>query len=274
MIHLFDDPPRDEVLAQLEAWQRELDGMPNYADRVQAASTQWDRRCRPDNLTFCEIRGALKAMAGGAERCCYCEDSLAHQIEHVRPKSHYPDYTFVWDNMLWACGYCNNRKLDHFAVISNGQLVEVPRRRAGQPPVPPPAGEMAFLDPRGGDPMTFMRLDLVDTFKYSPIASPGTRDFVRADYTIRTLDLNLDPFPDQRLTAYADFRARLCEYVAWKDRGEPFRKLEGLRARLRRSAHQTVWREILRAYLDGPCPEQIMSDFGMLFDQAPEAFDW
>jgi uncharacterized protein (TIGR02646 family) len=273
MIQLVDEPPRDDVLEQLDAWQRELDALADHETRVRESVASWKSRNRKDNPTFHCIREALRSMSGGAERCCYCEDSMASQIEHVRPKSLFPSHTFVWPNMLWACGSCNHRKHTKFAVIVNGQLIDVAHRRSG-PIVPPPSGTMALLDPRTEDPQSFMGLDLVDTFEFFPHSGLDRITVERVVHTLWVLGLNLDPFPEQRADAYFDFHDRLREYVRWRHRGASDMKLAGLRARLRRSAHQTVWREILRLYRSSERPRQLEDDFSELFDAVPEALAW
>lgn len=274
MIRLVDAPPRDDVLAQLDVWQQELDALADYESRVRAALDRWKSRNRENHATFHSIRDALRSMSGGAQRCCYCEDSLASQIEHVRPKSLFPSHTFVWSNMVWACGPCNGCKLAQFALIVDGRLVAIPRRRRDDPFTPPPPGTMALLDPRTEDPLALMGLDLADTFAFLPHRDLDPITVERVKYTTMVLGLNLDPFPEQRANAYCDFRARLREYVVWRDRGESELRLAGLRAGLLRRSHPTVWREIVRLYQSSLRPPQLEDDFSELFDAAPEALDW
>jgi hypothetical protein len=211
MIFLHDEPPRTEVLEQLGTWQAEVDEILEYAQRVMAADERFNSRNRADNQTFAAVRGALLAMCGGT--CIYCEDSRAHQIDHVRPRSLYPEHVFAWLNMLCVCGDCNNRKRAKHAVVIGEELVPFSRKR-GEPISPPPAGPMALLDPRVEDPMVFMELDLADTFHF--VALPGISTVARArvEFTINAVfGLNDDPFPDQRLGAYQDVRAGLTDYL-------------------------------------------------------------
>lgn len=46
--------------------------------------------------------------------CAYCNMNLndSPQVEHVSPKSSYPNLALSWDNMLLACGPCNRAKSD------------------------------------------------------------------------------------------------------------------------------------------------------------------
>lgn len=67
-----------------------------------------------------EIKGALKAETRA--KCAYCEAFLADvsypHVEHLRPKSLYPELAHTWDNMTSACGPCNTAKGDfHDATL-------------------------------------------------------------------------------------------------------------------------------------------------------------
>jgi uncharacterized protein (TIGR02646 family) len=44
--------------------------------------------------------------------CCYCERPCDPQVEHVEPKSIYPDKALDWDNFILGCLYCNPIKGD------------------------------------------------------------------------------------------------------------------------------------------------------------------
>lgn len=50
-------------------------------------------------------------------KCAYCESHISHQypgdIEHIIPKSKYPRLTFTWNNLSYACYWCNNHKKDY-----------------------------------------------------------------------------------------------------------------------------------------------------------------
>jgi len=50
-------------------------------------------------------------------KCCYCEDgNIKGTVEHFKPKSKFPELEFDWENLLWACGDCNNLKNNKFDV--------------------------------------------------------------------------------------------------------------------------------------------------------------
>ena len=59
-----------------------------------------------------EIRDSLRSET--CEKCAYCEsevDSVAWtHVEHIRPKSKYPNLVLDWDNLTLACPRCNQNK--------------------------------------------------------------------------------------------------------------------------------------------------------------------
>ena len=55
------------------------------------------------------------------EKCAFCVCKPAEggniEVEHFKPKSIYPDFTFEWTNFLPACRKCNGSKSDHDTLI-------------------------------------------------------------------------------------------------------------------------------------------------------------
>lgn len=68
----------------------------------------------------------LKTMAGQRERCMYCCDSHATDIEHFWPKSPYPDRMFLWPNLLICCTECGRFKGDRFPLQGDEPLLVDP----------------------------------------------------------------------------------------------------------------------------------------------------
>jgi uncharacterized protein (TIGR02646 family) len=75
-----------------------------------------------------QVKATLVNMFHG--KCAYCESKITHvdygHIEHYRPKSRFPDLTFEWTNLLFACCICNGaeHKGDRFPEeTDNGPLV-------------------------------------------------------------------------------------------------------------------------------------------------------
>lgn len=253
---------------KLREFQNEVDAGASYADRVKLAKTRFSARNKATDPTFAVVRVILAEMCRGARRCMYCEDSVADEVEHFKPKDLYPELVFVWLNYLYACGPCNGPKNNRFSIVeTSGQLKDVSRPR-GAAVTPPPAGAPALIDPRKEDPLAFMMLDLKDTFEFAPSAAAGAVGFARATYTIDVLRLNdRDYLVQARENAFGAYRSRLREYVAIRDMGASAAKLSRLKASLLRSPHPTVWAEMKRQHAHH-------ADLRNLFAQAPEALNW
>jgi uncharacterized protein (TIGR02646 family) len=111
-------PLSPKTLATLEARTERVRAA---AEEARAAEVErlWNMKA---GAAFDEIRAALEAMASGRERCMYCEDNKGTDIEHFRPKRHYPEYAFEWNNYLLACSHCNsNEKRDQFPLDEHGR---------------------------------------------------------------------------------------------------------------------------------------------------------
>ncbi len=75
--------------------------------------------------------------------CCYCEEPLhfSPQVEHVSPQSLSTTDPLQWDNLLLACGPCNNAKNDedcvpgtHFLPNAHNTLLAFQAADAAAPP--------------------------------------------------------------------------------------------------------------------------------------------
>ncbi|WP_315015749.1 HNH endonuclease [Capnocytophaga leadbetteri] len=55
------------------------------------------------------------------DKCYICERQLTtdFQVEHLHSQEHYPDEKYNWENLFFACSYCNGRKSDKFDDIVN-----------------------------------------------------------------------------------------------------------------------------------------------------------
>jgi uncharacterized protein (TIGR02646 family) len=269
MIRLPETSLPDNTQRQLNRYQNRIDVISDYAKRVAEAKAKFKAYNVQINPTFRSVRSVLAELCSGARRCMYCEDSCADEVEHFRPKDIYPELVFVWENYLYACGPCNGPKNNQFAVFahSNGQFTSVARLR-GAPIVPPEEGDSVLIDPHREDPLEFMELDLRDTFWFLPVGATDTIQRQRAEYTIQCLRLNeRDLLPAARREAYGSYRARLREYIVWRDEGKSQSQLEGLIIALRGMQHPTVWQEMKRQ-------GHRLPELQPLFEAAPEALDW
>jgi uncharacterized protein (TIGR02646 family) len=254
---------------QLRKLQAQVNLCGPHQAKVAAAKKLFASKNRKNDTTFKVVRQVLSEMCFGAQRCCYCEDSAADEVEHIKPKNLYPGEAFVWENYLYACGTCNGPKNDKFAVFDpvTGVLTSITRLSAGLASNPP-VGTAVLIDPRREDPLHFFELDMKDTFQFVPAfgLSPQERD--RAVYTENVLRLNeRDLLVQARKTAYGSYIARFKEYVVDKNNGVNSLRLTLYVTGLKRMDHPTVWREIQRQHVRYP-------HLAGLFSQAPEALTW
>lgn len=64
-------------------------------------------------------RDNKKALENASFRkCMYCESEVSSiyfgDIEHIKPKSKFPELEYVWPNLGFVCAKCNNSKLDKY----------------------------------------------------------------------------------------------------------------------------------------------------------------
>ena len=263
MLRLIDPGIDASTTRTLKRYQAEVDSAGNYADRVAAAGRLFPGRSR--NATFRVVRNRLRRMCASPDRCGWCEDSEANQIDHIKPKALYPERTFVWENYLPACGVCNSGKGDRFAILGQNRAIDVTRGQ-GRPIVPPRSGAPALIDPRFEDPLEFLELEMVDTFWFQPkygLSFPA-RD--RAEYTIKRLKRNREALAAARRNVFGDNRARLVEYRQLRDDGASPAELKMFKTRFLSRPHPTVWREMQRQYK--------LPSLKNLFAKVPEALSW
>ncbi len=51
-------------------------------------------------------------------KCMYCESGVTQvyfgDVEHIKPKSKFPELKFEWENLGFVCAKCNNAKADKY----------------------------------------------------------------------------------------------------------------------------------------------------------------
>lgn len=251
----------------LQALQAEVDALPTYVERVKAVPRRFKNAVA--SAAFKDVKRTLEAMSSSNSRCMLCEDSAANEVEHVRPKSLYPEASFDWSNYVYSCGVCNKCKGSKFAVFAGSarEFVDVTRQR-GSAIIPPVVGSPVFLHPRYEDSTRFLGLDLIDTFYFYPLALAGTDEHRRAQYTIDRLKLNVrDPLRRQRRQYFEIYVAQVEAYLHDRARGATEEELRERRDRVRVLGHPTVWYEMRRQH--GRIPR-----LRGLFESLPEALLW
>ncbi len=52
------------------------------------------------------------------DKCMYCESKISHvyygDVEHIKPKSKFPELEFEWGNLGFVCARCNGLKGDKY----------------------------------------------------------------------------------------------------------------------------------------------------------------
>ena len=278
MLRITDRELASTALTVLAEIQADINAVPDYGLRVEAAKLAWNQKTSTQvkASAFRTIRQTLSQMCVGPVRCAYCEDSLADEVEHVRPKNLFPEVAFTWANYLFACGPCNGPKSNRYGTVE-GELLNEFRRNRNDPIEPPPPGLAALIDPRSEDPLIFLDLDLggvtpeglhlAGTFDFMPADDLAPTDCRRAEFTIEVLGLNREVTRAARANAFGGFRARLREYAEEKGRGVTERRLQHVRDDLLRTPHLTVFAEMRRQ-------QHLLPEIQGLFDLAPEALGW
>ncbi len=269
--------PSSATLAVLKALQ---DGVSKgtFDVRVAAAKETWKVKAstNAEKAAFAEVKTLLTDACWGARRCNYCEDSVADEIEHFRPKDWYPDVAFAWSNYLYACGPCNGPKSNQFPIFptQGSAAVRELERKRGAAVLEPPPGDPVLIDPRHENPMDFLFLDIEGNLHFAPRGDlpAGGRDRERARWTIEVLHLNdRDDLVKARVTTLSALRAALL--AAFFAKVAPGAVPAGVKAivdarrAVSETPHRFVWEEIIRHRTAVPAYQK-------MFAAVPEALGW
>lgn len=266
------------ITAELNSLQAFVGSGVGYSTQVELAKKLWKEKLQTNarKAIFIKIRETLAEMCSGCVRCAYCEDSLADEIEHVLPKSFFPNLAFEWENYLFACGSCNGPKSNRYGIIDRGVLREVIRTKNG-PVVPPPIGVHALINPRCENPLDFMELDLGGVTQSGVVLTPTfqfvvrddicSEDQVRAEFTISVLGMNREVIRSARENAFGGFRSRLREYASEVMVQANSDRLDLLRKDILKAPHLTVFSEMIRQ-------NRFIPEINHLFSEAPHVLYW
>jgi hypothetical protein len=271
---MFQIPAPDLFKTDVEALrelQNGIDVIVSYADQVAAARDAFDKK--PSAL-FKRIRSALAKSCGELERCVYCEDSNADEVEHISPKKFFPEKTFYEGNYVFVCGRCNPIKRENFSILHSGGWIDLECHRKAYGIVAPPKGTSRFIDPIIETPMSFLWLDILGgTFFFTELPEEGTIEFERANYTITTLRLNdRGALVKSRKVAYTGFMDRMHRYIDDKNCGKPIDILRNRLIDIYLTPHQTVRLEIGRQLENTTLPKGAATAYPELFQPSlPQA---
>lgn len=280
----------------LATQQADINQQSSYQTKVERAKSLWQsKESSPTKKTaFAEIKAQLKELAVAKLYCNYCEHGETYDIEHIFPKSLFPERAFQWENYLYACKACNmGEKVDKFEVfppVNGTTTIDIRPKRKPRIYTQPPSAASVLINPRIEDPMDFLVLDLAaGTFISQP--NINAKDTIRANYTIKLIQLNereglvqarqnICKLLWQQLQKYAQIKQtstlkELQTIVPEYSFGETFQNLEqdqqnlltNIQNTILRSTHQTVWAEMKRQ-------RQTIPQLNDIFTQVPEALEW
>ncbi|MFT5918197.1 MAG: hypothetical protein ACI81T_004714 [Bacteroidia bacterium] len=289
MIQLTNKELSDDTKAHLNQIQKGIDSEADFALQAEKAQKAWKSKGNADGKqAFEEVKSTLKEMCVSTEVCNYCEQNEAMDIEHIAPKSFFPNHAFVWENYLLACKSCNTGyKLDHCYVLDQNGLSHKSKRG-----IEPTHKTHCFINPREEDPNYFLIFNSL-TSKYILNHKLTQSEKEKAKSTLEILKLNERPALVEARKSAAKYFYRtikeLTEILNAKDLAElkailnPYDKImdkklslletkEELKVIFKKEIqihqHPSVWYAIKK--VDSKTDDK----WKALFDQVPEALHW
>lgn len=203
MLKITNKTLRQNTLYELTTLQNEVNTATNFAKKVEKAQKLWKEKNgkKSRKKAFQEVEANLKSMCVGTLCCNYCEGNEAADIEHIYPKSFFPERCFVWENYLLACKQCNTGyKLDKCFVLDDfGNLHDTQRDEQ------PKYATLAFINPREDDPTQFIWLN-TQTWEFEIQDNLSDKDKNKAAKTLDILQLNKrDYLKEGRKKQYGEY---------------------------------------------------------------------
>ncbi|RZK30276.1 MAG: hypothetical protein EOO63_07160 [Hymenobacter sp.] len=252
------------ALSELARQQQLIDSQPTFTTQVAKAQTRWKGKegSQTCKAAFAEIRRALRAMTVSAQACSYCEYSEGEDVEHIYPKSWFPERTFAWDNYLLACKSCNTSfKSNDFAVFHPAGSSTV-LRLTSQVAGPVPSTDSVLLNPRAENPLHWLAIDFWAGCAFTQARQIAHRHFIT---------LLREYVEAKNATTLAQLTAAVNEPSVVDPQqplpGQRARIMASLRRAIRTHPHPSVWQELQRQHATMPQATQ-------LFQSAPEALSW
>lgn len=238
----------------LSSLQSQVDKADTQAEKYAKAKALFSNK---NTKAFKDIKKKLGAAAPPGDACVYCERDRYRDIDHIRPKRHYPQESFVWENYVFACTICNqDAKKDTYAVLdTQDQVVKFDRTLLFSAPVP--TGTHLLIDPRTEDPLDFLFLDL-ETGRFVVDLNGTVANKEKGIFTRDLFDLNetsLSRIRVQAFSAFKDYLTRNKECVTKADAVGAQRILE----EIRELPHPTVLVEMRRQAPSAPVLNDLFS---------------
>ncbi|ASM76267.1 hypothetical protein VITFI_CDS0488 [Vitreoscilla filiformis] len=155
---------------------------------------QTDKISAPHHSIF----STLRQMAGPAQRCMYCSDSLGSDIEHFWPKTPYPEQAFHWPNLLLCCARCGRLKGDRFPLDANGHPL--------------------LINPSREDPWCHLDLDPeVGTLLPKAIGDGASAAALKGQETVRLFQLTAEAVQDGHRRTFRHLQRCVADFLAAPD---------------------------------------------------------
>lgn len=289
MLRLIDRELKMDEQAILDELQNKVNAGLNFAERTNSAGSLWQSKGNANGKkVFDQIKLALEGMCVGVKACNYCEGNEANDIEHIYPKSFFPEFAFIWKNYLLACKQCNSGyKLDKCYVLDDTGRVFVTVR--GQEPR---HKRIALINPRIENPDDYFWLN-TKVWKFEIHDGLSLENQNKAEKTLEILALNERDYllAGRNATAgeYFDKMDRLRRILEAntldevKDALSPYQIImdetlslnaikgnltESVKQHIQKLLHPSVWRSIKTI--------ESKSDpkWKAIFKRIPEALNW
>lgn len=175
----------EDLTTLLSNIQNTINEQETFIKKVSKAQSLWKSKGGSHTRKeFENIKLKLSDLCVYHEICNYCEQNEANDIEHVSPKSFFPEKTFVWENYILSCKQCNSGlKVDKCSIWHEDSVYHL---RRGEQPV---NDNILFVNPRTDDPAAYMFINMV-TYEFELLPDLSNYDFEKATNTINVLDLN------------------------------------------------------------------------------------
>ena len=173
---------------------------------------------RPTDSRWRDFHDDLKQIFGGI--CGYCEEICKGEVDHLRPKTRFPQLVYEWSNWILACHDCNHAKGNKWP-------------------------EGGYVDPcavsESCRPETYFTFD-TKTGEIIPLGNLEPKRFERAATMIDDLNLNSEHHLKNRLNW---LRAVTRAILDDPDQETPDSEM----ARRYLESHSTPWSSLVRVWL-------------------------
>lgn len=118
MIKLEREAEPQVMVDNKAQWQKDLQGAIAQYGSYKAIPDKEKNKLTSFYRNDAVRDGLIKSSQG---KCAFCECIPSEggniEIEHFKPKSEYPEFTFEWENFLPSCRKCNSSKGTHDSVL-------------------------------------------------------------------------------------------------------------------------------------------------------------